>query len=316
MQEVNSLANKLKEYLPWHQARITFMAQFMLSLLQARSVNLCRVAEHFDTASLTDSSYRRIKRFFQWEGLFLQQLSQLVLHWLPMERYTLCMDRTNWKYGKKDVNYLVVSIVWQGASIPIVWICLDKKGGNSNTDERIALMQRVLELIPADKIDMLLADREFIGKDWFQWLKKQRLLFRLRIRGDVQVMTTKGHYVKASQLFRHVKAGQTETWMSRRKVSDIKLYIAAARSPKSGELLIVVGLEKPDNMITDYIQRWAIEVLFGNLKKRGFDVEATHMTAPEKMDRLMGMLSLTVLWCMTAGHWVILPFLTAFKSRL
>ena len=109
--------------------------------------------------------------------------------------------------------------------------------------------------------------------------------------------------MNSSQLFRHVKACQTETWISRRKVSDIKLYIAAARSPKSGELLIAAGLEKPDNMITDYIRRRAIEVLPGNLKKRGFDVEATHMTAPEKMNRLMGMLSLTVLWCMTAGHW-------------
>ena len=65
MQEVNSLAAKLKEYLPWHQAKIIFMAQFMLSLLQARSVNLCRVAEHFETASLVKSSYRRIKRYFQ-----------------------------------------------------------------------------------------------------------------------------------------------------------------------------------------------------------------------------------------------------------
>lgn len=303
MQEVNSLAAKLKEHLPWHQARVIFMAQFMLSLLQARSVNLCRIAEHFETASLVESSRRRIKRFFHWRGFCFLQLGQLLLYWLPVERYTLCMDRTNWKYGHKDVNYLVISIAWQGASIPIVWVCLDKRGGNSNTDERIALMQQLLALIPADKIDMLLADREFIGKAWFEWLQEQRLLFRLRIRGDVQVMTTRGRYVKASRLFRYVKTGQTETWGSRRKVAGVKLYIAAARSPKSGELLIVVGLDKPDNMITDYAKRWAIEVLFGNLKKRGFDIEATHMTAPEKMDRLMGILSLTVLWCMVAGHW-------------
>ena len=303
VQEVNSLAEKLKKHLSWQQARIIFIAQFMLSLLQARSVNLCRVAEHFETTSLVESSYRRIKRFFQWDGFCCEKLGQAILSWLPMERYILCMDRTNWKYGKKDVNYLVVSIAWQGASIPIAWTCLDKKGGNSNTEERIALMLRVLTLIPADKIDMLLADREFIGKEWFQWLKEQRILFRLRVRHDVQIMTTKGIYVKASQLFRRVKAGQTETWVSRRKVSGVKLYIAATRAPKSGELLIVVGLEKPDSMIADYAQRWAIEVLFGNLKKRGFDVEATHMTKPEKMDRLMGLLSLTVLWCMIAGHW-------------
>ncbi|MDP0562573.1 MAG: hypothetical protein QS721_09730 [Candidatus Endonucleobacter sp. (ex Gigantidas childressi)] len=64
-----------------------------------------------------------------------------------MDRFTLCMDRTNGTYGSNNVNYLVVSIAWQGTSIPIVWECLDKKGGNSNTDERIAVMERVLNLI-------------------------------------------------------------------------------------------------------------------------------------------------------------------------
>ena len=116
-------------------------------------------------------------------------------------------------------------------------------------------------------------------------------------------MTTKGREVKASRLFRHVKAGQTETWMSQRKVSGVRLYLAAARSPKSGELLIVVGQEKPESLVTGYAQRWSIEVLFGNLKSRGFDVEATHMTDPEKVDKLMGILALTLLRCMLAGHW-------------
>ena len=31
-------------------------------------------------------------------------------------------------------------------------------------------------------------------------------------------------------------------------------------------------------MIEDYYQRWHIETLFGCLKSRGFDLEATHMT--------------------------------------
>ncbi|MDP0562284.1 MAG: hypothetical protein QS721_08160 [Candidatus Endonucleobacter sp. (ex Gigantidas childressi)] len=44
--------------------------------------------------------------------------------------------------------------------------CLDKKVGNSNTDERIAVMERVLNLIPIKRIDNLLADREFIGHEW------------------------------------------------------------------------------------------------------------------------------------------------------
>ncbi len=170
MEEVSSLAKELKAHLPWHQARIIFLAQFILSLLRGRSTNLYRVAEEFQTRSQTESSYRRIKRFFAGYTYCYEQLGKLILHWLNLESYTLCMDRTNWQFGSKHINYLVVSIAWQGASIPIVWICLTKKGGNSNAKERIEIMEKLLKLIPAENIDGLLADREFIGREWFEWL--------------------------------------------------------------------------------------------------------------------------------------------------
>ena len=197
MQEVNSLAATLTKHLPWHQARIIFLAQFILSLLKARSVNLCRIAEYFQTPAKKESSYRRIKRFFKLYSFCFTQLSKLILHWLPLDRYTLCMDRTNWKYGCKNINYLVISIAWQGSSIPIVWICLMKSGGNSNTEERITLMKRLLEFIPAEKIDSLLADREFIGEQWFQWLKDKGILFRLRIRKNMMIKGENGREARA-----------------------------------------------------------------------------------------------------------------------
>ncbi|PJE80950.1 hypothetical protein CI610_00003 [invertebrate metagenome] len=52
------------------------------------------------------------------------------MYWLEFDRYALCMDRTNWKDGGEDINYLAVSVVWQGASIPIAWVCLIKGEGN------------------------------------------------------------------------------------------------------------------------------------------------------------------------------------------
>ena len=36
-----------------------------------------------------------------------------------------------------------------------------------------------------------------------------------------------------------------------------------------------------------YQRRWEIETLFGCLKTRGFRMEDTHMTAPEKIEKLL-----------------------------
>ncbi len=300
MEEVSSLAKKLKAHLPLHQARITFMSQFILALLRSRSTNLYRVAEEFQTKADSESSYRRIKRFFADYNYSFEQLGELVLNCLDIERFTLCMDRTNWKHGSKDVNYLVVSIAWQGASIPIVWECLDKKGGNSNTDERIAVMERVLKLIPADRIDNLLADREFIGQEWFEWLRQNELSCRLRVKSD-NVVEHEGKKITIGRLCRGARFNQTVTWYTKKKVSGVPLYIAARRTLEG--LLIVVATEKPDSMIEDYAKRWGIEVLFGNLKSRGFDMESTHMTNLDRMDKLMGLLTIAVVWCLLVGHW-------------
>ncbi len=301
MEDVSSLATELKAHLPWHQTRIIFLAQFMLSLLRARSTNLYRIAEQFQSPALSESSYTRIKRFFRGYDVCLEQIGRLILHWLQLDRYTLCMDRTNWKYGGKDVNYLVVSIAWQGASIPIAWTCLSKGGGNSNTQERIEIMERVLALIPAEQIDNLLADREFIGQEWFDWLEQNNILFRLRIREDFSVDGRNGGKIRAGHLFRHIKINQSEVWMTKRRVSGVLLFIAARRSTKG--LMIMVGTKNPERMIEDYSRRWGIETLFGCLKSRGFEIESTHMTEPEKMDKLMAIMALTFLWCMVAGHW-------------
>jgi hypothetical protein len=61
----------------------------------------------------------------------------------PNEKVFLTMDRTNWQYGTKDINILMVGAVYKGIAIPIVWEILDKRG-NSNTAERINIINRII----------------------------------------------------------------------------------------------------------------------------------------------------------------------------
>jgi hypothetical protein len=37
----------------------------------------------------------------------------------------LAIDRTNWQYGGKDNNLLVLSVVVNGCGVPLFWIELD-----------------------------------------------------------------------------------------------------------------------------------------------------------------------------------------------
>ncbi|MDP0563239.1 MAG: transposase [Candidatus Endonucleobacter sp. (ex Gigantidas childressi)] len=66
--------------------------------------------------------------------------------------------------------------------------------------------------------------------------------------------------------------------------------------------MIVVTTKNPDSIIDDYSKRWSIEIMFGNLKSLGFDLESTHMTNLDRMDKLMGLLTIAV-WCVLIEHW-------------
>lgn len=45
-----------------------------------------------------------------------------------------------------------------------------------------------------------------------------------------------------------------------------------------------------------YSLRWGLELLFSHLKKRGFDLEATHMSDSKKLEKLFALVSLAFLY--------------------
>lgn len=88
--------------------------------------------------------------------------------------------------------------------------------------------------------------------------------------------------------------------MSKRAVGDLKLHLAAHRSVKG--LLIVASPARPGGMLEDYYRRWGIEVLFANLKSRGFDLESTHVSEPDRLKKLVAVLAIATLWSLRVGE--------------
>ena len=62
----------------------------------------------------------------------------------------------------------------------------------------------------------------------------------------------------------------------------------------SGELLALACSSSARHALARYRQRWTIETMFGNLKTKGFALEATHLTDPDKLDTLLALLAFAV----------------------
>ena len=65
--------------------------------------------------------------------------------------------------------------------------------------------------------------------------------------------------------------------------------------------MIVVSNKTFRNAIDLYLRRWEIETLFGCLKSRGFRMEDTHMTKPEKIEKLLFVLAIAFYWSYKVG---------------
>ena len=181
MDHPTMLTRMLKLHFGWHLARVKCLSCLMSALFKVKTVNFTELATAFSGSAKVDSHYRRIQRFFKEVKIQQEMLAQLVASFLPDDQFILSMDRTNWMLGCFSINFLVLSIVHQGTAFPILWIFLPKKG-NSNTKERIQLIDQFLAIFGSHKIKYLVADREFIGEEWFRYLIKHHIKCRLRIK--------------------------------------------------------------------------------------------------------------------------------------
>lgn len=180
---INELEANLKDTFGWHKSRIRCLIQIIVGLIAVRSVNLKELACVFTGETEMNSHYRRLQRFFAQVRFPRHALAQLLLglFYPADEKVYLSMDRTNWKWGKANINLLVLSACYRGVAIPLYWTALNKRG-NSNTRERIALINEFIDGFGKARIAGLLGDREFVGDDWFTYLLDRQIAFDLRIK--------------------------------------------------------------------------------------------------------------------------------------
>jgi hypothetical protein len=231
----------------------------------------------------------------------LNQVARFIAGLVPLLQFKLTLDRTNWKCGDSNINYLVLGIVYRRVASPILWVALDKKG-NSNTQERIELMQRFLTIFGTQRIACLFADREFVGIKWFGDLIENNIKFVIRIKKNTQISNSRGILVRAENLFRGLPRGSALVLSGKRTVWGHSLSVIGLKMA-DGEFVMVVTQEQPEIALENYKERWSIETLFICLKTRGFDMESTHMTDPKRLEKLMVFLAIAFSWAHIVGEW-------------
>lgn len=277
-------------------------------MINARTVNLTHLASSFCGPAKLASNYRRLQRFFQYVSLDEDWLARALVALLGLQPpYRLCLDRTNWKVGRKHVNLLVLCIVTQRVRIPVMWHVLDN-GGGSSVAQRMELLTRFMALFGKKSIKLLLGDAEFIGKQWFEFLIENDIPFAMRVSGHLIVNLDDGYKGPLKRLLRS-RATRQRLMKAKGCFQHMEQRIGAnmsfgASQLSDGRWLIVAANCVPRKALNAYKQRWQIECLFGETKTRGFNMEDTHLTQPQKLALLLAIIALAFAWSHTCAKLV------------
>lgn len=159
------------------------LVDLVLAMIMAQSVNHRDLGPHMPGTSSPEAKKRRVERAVHDEQLTPQVFLALMLAQLPPGTLLMSLDRTTWEHGASPMKVLVLGAVVHGYTIPLVWVALDHTG-NSDTRARIWVVLKLLEALPARRWKDLVADREFIGAQWFGFLRRKGIRRAVRIRKD------------------------------------------------------------------------------------------------------------------------------------
>jgi hypothetical protein len=320
---VKRLTDVLSQHLPWHRARLKFIARFVLSVLQLTTTNLRRIAVALKADVNDASNYRRIRRFLKDYDVDYPALSRLLCRLLPQDPpYVLVLDRTEWHFGQVPVNVLMIGIAHRGVAIPLAWQTLSK-AGSSGAGEQIEVLAAALEAVAPSDVEALVADREFISAQWLRRLDAQGIPFVIRLRSDRRLHLgdddpeDSGPGLPAKMYARGLSVGQSRVVGTRTLCGSevcgteplsvcvqvtVRRIGSDAQPLKDRFLVLATSGVEPERGPDLYRQRWEVETLFAALKSRGFDLEKTHLTKPDRIRRLIGLLALAMLWSHLIGE--------------
>ncbi|GAB4052172.1 IS4 family transposase [Spirosoma litoris] len=268
----------------------------IFSIIETRSVQFPELATKLNGSAQDESNLRRIQAFFAHYELDYRVIACVLMSFVPTQKCRISIDRTNWQFGSQNINILTLTVYSHGVGLPILIQMLDKKG-NSKAQERIDLLDEFVALFGKERILSLTGDREFIGHKWLKWLIDNHIGFAIRFPVSHLLTLRNGEVWRADTLL----AQSEERYFNGVIVDGVRLNMALKQL--ANDYLLVGGSLSVKKLFAHYRHRWSIETFFQSLKKRGFRLEETHLSALDRLKKLIALASLAFVFCWQVGRY-------------
>lgn len=227
---------------------------------------------------------RKLQRFLNLPSLTISSLLwPIISYWLKesvpkkrKQKLYLAIDRSQWK----NINLLMVSVIWSRRAIPLAWRLLPHIG-NSNQEEQESVLSSVLAIFNDYQI-VVLGDREFCSLDLATWLQERNVGFCLRLKKATCLEVENQIWQRLDEL--PIKPGVALYYQRKRirKTAPISGFFLAAKWKRNYRnqttkkpWYILRNLGSLTGAIQAYKRRMGIEEMFRDCKSGGYNLEGT-----------------------------------------
>lgn len=286
-------------------SQVTNLLWLMLGLYRGRSVHLTRIASKVPSGARKLSTVERLRRFLSNKAVEVQAVydpvaQELIKRAVVSGKIRLVMDSSKVGFGHQ---LLMVALCYRRRTLPLVWTWIPHKQGHSQTSTQIALLREVKAWLDDSVQVVLLGDSEFGRALLLEELDRWQWQYVLRQSGHNLV------WLKGEQDWRSLNSlavrGCSLGWYPHTVLTRDSAYpthlVVLWKSNFKQPWLLATNIPCPALALHLYGRRMWIEEMFGDMKANGFDLEATHLRAPERLNRLTLAVCLLFVWFVALG---------------
>jgi hypothetical protein len=276
------------------------LTAMMAGIIIGKQTQLPKIAANVPELIKLPSTEMRFKRLIinekvTEETYFLPFIQSLLIN-LGLEQMVLAIDGS--LVGRGCVC-LMISLIYKRRALPLVFTVVKGKKGHLSEDTHIELVNKLYPLIPeSTKQVVLLGDGEFDGTSLQQTLTNFGWKYVLRTSSNITIyvddesfqietlaaMLPQGHY-------KHLRNCKI-TMKKYGPVTAIAWWANDHQEP----IFLATNFNSASIACDFYTKRFTIETFFSDQKSRGFNIDHSHLSSPERLTRLMYAACLAYLW--------------------
>ena len=280
------------------------LAALLSGIVGSKSTQLPQIAAKVPDASKPES---RVKRFSRWfdndsirEEVYFLPYAEVLLRHVALQTVVLVMDGSGVGRG---CCALMMHVIYKGRALPLTWRVRQCPKGHFPEDLHIALVDLVSTLIPEGTTVVFLGDGEFDGIKLQETMNELGWWYACRTsKGNT--VTWKDETFSVEELGACSKPGRLielkEVHVTREAYGPVLLLCCWAKG-HAEPLYLVSNMSSAEEAIAYYTKRFRIETFFSDQKSRGFNIQKSHLTDPQRLSRLLIAACLAYIWIIYLG---------------